>query len=67
MSLRVPLFIKPHGQIALFVLNLCPHKGFIKQDKHSSAIGRGGGSRWSVNKVLYNEDPSINDVKYLDT
>ena len=29
-TLRVPLFIKPYGQIALFVVNLCPHKGFIK-------------------------------------
>ena len=62
MPLRVPLFIKPYGQIALFVVNLCPHKGL-----HSSATGRGGGSRWSVNKVLYNADPSINDVKYFDT
>ena len=59
MSLRIPLFIKLYGQIALFVVNLCPHKGFIKQDKHSSATGRGGGSRWLVNKVLYNADPSI--------
>ena len=67
MSLRVPLFIKPYGQIALFVVNLCPHKGFIKKDKHSSAIGRAGGSRWSVNKVFYNADPSNNDIKYLDT
>ena len=30
ISLCVPLFIKPYGQIALFVVNLCPHKGFIK-------------------------------------
>ena len=30
ISLYVPLFIKPYGQIALFVVNLCPHKGFIK-------------------------------------
>ena len=67
MSLRVPLFIKLYGRIALFAINLCPHKGFIKYDKYSSATGRGGESRWSVNKVLYNADPSINDVKYLDT
>ena len=53
MSLRVPLFIKPYGQISLFVVNLCPHKGFIKS--------------LFVNEVLYNADPSINDVKYLDT
>ena len=30
ISLCVPLFIKLYGQIALFVVNLCPHKGFIK-------------------------------------
>ena len=29
-SLCVPLFIKTYGRIALFVVNLCPHKGFIK-------------------------------------
>ena len=67
MSLRVPLFIKPYDRIALFVVNLCSYKGFIKKDKHSPAAGRGGGSRWSVNKVLYNVEPSINDIKYLDT
>ena len=67
MSLYIPLFIKPYGRIALFVVNLCPCKGFIKKDKHSSATGQGGGSRWSVNKVLYNADLSIDDVKYFDT
>ena len=30
ISLCVPLFIKLCGQIALFAVNLCPHKGFIK-------------------------------------
>ena len=30
ISLCVPLFRKLYGQIALFVVNLCPHKGFIK-------------------------------------
>ena len=30
ISLCVPLFRKPYDQIALFVVNLCPHKGFIK-------------------------------------
>ena len=67
ISLRVPLFIKPYDRIALVVVNLCSHEGFIKKDKHSKAAGLGGGSRWSVNRVLYNADPSINDVKYLDT
>ena len=28
ISLCVPLFIKPYGWIALFVINLYPHKGF---------------------------------------
>ena len=32
MSLCVPLFIKPYGWIALFVVNLYPHKDFIKWD-----------------------------------
>ena len=30
ISLCVPLFRKPYDQIALFVVNLYPHKGFIK-------------------------------------
>ena len=30
VSLRIPLFIKPHGRIDLFAVNLCPYKGFIK-------------------------------------
>ena len=42
MSLCVPLFIKLYGRIDLFATNLCPHKGFIKWDKHSLATGRGG-------------------------
>ena len=42
ISLRVPLFIKLYDWIALFVVNLCSYKGFIKKDKHSPAAGRGG-------------------------
>ena len=30
ISLRVPLFIKPYGRIALFSINLCPYNGLIK-------------------------------------
>ena len=30
ISLRVPLFIKLYGRIALFSINLCPYNDYIK-------------------------------------